>query len=215
MSSGHTIYELEEARGILEMLREFDEVKMEEPISYMDSTNGNKGDFDVIGYNQTEATFLEIKNSLSHLSRGFNQLEKGLSHLEDQGYRAEGYILVLNDDLLDYRNGLNQLPAFYTFETLDCSYKGQNWNVVSASVSNELDTLLEEDKQVSSVPKYDWELLEARNLVERDGDQYIGTDSLEERLNEVSDTLLHTSPRISYLLHPKDFRGEKTLWDGY
>jgi len=212
---GHEFDELDVGRQLISFLGEFDVVRTEEEYFHTGFEEGRKGDFDVIGYSGSETVFLELKSSSNHLSRGFNQLEKGLSHLQRQGYDPEGYILVFDDVLLDYRDALDQLPAFYTFEELNEVYDGGAWNVVSASVSNDLDALLEEDKNVSRVTKYDWDLLEARNLVERDGDQYRGTESLEERLNEVSDTLLHTSPRISYLLHPKDFRGEKTLWDGY
>lgn len=211
MTQKHSEDAIKTAREVLDQLGDFDEIEPE--VHYPVSVPEDRalGEFDCIGYQDNYVHILEVKASLNNLAYGFKQLERGLSHLESQGYDAVGNILVLNPSLASLNKALPELDDFYTDNELHEEWENSNVNAaVGSSVTSDLNTLTEEFVQPEPIPEYDWELLEEQGFVQETSRGLTSSGSLNGYVHRENGRVLHTSPRIEYLVHPSDDLEEVT-----
>lgn len=204
MDFGHSASDLDVGFEVLEELGDFDSIETEELI-YPDS--GGKLDLDFVGYSQENAFLLELKNSLNKLFTGFQVMETGIENLRDQGYQVQCGMLVLDDELLKLREKLNSLPNVYDRDRLYNEWPEENVSInslIESGICHDIDNLVEECRQPSTIPKYDWELLEQMEWVEETNEAYRATETLEKRLKNHGG-ILHTTDRAEYLIHPTDY----------
>lgn len=204
MDYGHSEEDLDIGIGVLEELDDFNSIETEELI-FPDS--GGKLDLDIVGYSGDQAVLLELKNSLNKLYGGFKVLETGINHLQSQGYNVQTGMLILDEELIELRETLENLPSVYDKHRLGSQWKDENTSIesfVSAGICHDINNLPEETREQSIIPKYDWNVLDQMGWVEETREGYTGTEILEKAV-ESHGEILHTTQRQDYLIHPKDY----------
>lgn len=180
-----------------------------------DSENFNPypkfGEFDVIALNSSKVSGFAVADTVSDLSSAIYKVSKAQGYFNSEGIEHDYNALVFDNSVLSFRDAVESLPPVFTSSMLEEKWGDSEdlQEFYNARILGEMHTIPRTGsvRDDSVLPKNDYDLLEDAGLIEKEGDTYRSTETMDVLLSS-HEEVYHVTPREEVVFHPSDFTVE-------